>query len=107
MLSKRVLSDHPPLNLVRLKGGEPIDLDDSFTQPGEVLPFVATYRLAHSESIPPGMESNYQQDSILSSYYQPPTGVSCDSSLLRHMASLSIEIPNLPSPLHDNFQSEG
>ncbi|KIO20787.1 hypothetical protein M407DRAFT_29582 [Tulasnella calospora MUT 4182] len=37
----------------------------------QLLHFVATHRLTHADSIPPGRESEYRQDSILSSYYHP------------------------------------
>ncbi|KAG8902026.1 hypothetical protein FRC00_002728 [Tulasnella sp. 408] len=40
----------------------------------QLLRFVEANRMTHAESIPSGREGEYQQDSILSSYYRPANG---------------------------------
>ncbi|KAG9042712.1 hypothetical protein FS837_010475 [Tulasnella sp. UAMH 9824] len=53
-----------PANLHRPEFNSNVDV-------AALLSFVAANGLVHADSIPPGSEREYQQDSILSSYYRP------------------------------------
>ncbi|KIO16541.1 hypothetical protein M407DRAFT_33812 [Tulasnella calospora MUT 4182] len=66
----------PPPSFVPLTSAPPVyspadPESNNNVDVGLLFSFIAANGLVHADSIPPGREGDYQQDSILSSYYLP------------------------------------